>query len=37
MKHLFVIIWVVILSFGVDGNLSAQETLIETVAMVGLK
>lgn len=32
MKHVFLIIWVVIASFGVAGKLSAQEGLIETVA-----
>ena len=32
MKRAFLIIWVVIVSFGVAGNLSAQESLIETVA-----
>lgn len=32
MRYMFIIIWVVIVSFGVCGNLSAQETLIETVA-----
>lgn len=32
MKRVFFIVWVVIVSFGVAGNLSAQDTLIETVA-----
>jgi hypothetical protein len=32
MKHVFLIILVFIVSFGVAGNLSAQESLIETVA-----
>lgn len=32
MKRAFCIIGVVIMSFGVVGNLSAQETLLETVA-----
>jgi hypothetical protein len=32
MKHVFLIIWVLFVSFGAAGNLSAQESLIETVA-----
>jgi hypothetical protein len=32
MKRAFMIIWVVVVSLGVVGSLSAQETLIETVA-----
>ena len=32
MKHVFLIICVLIVSFGAVGNLSAQESLIETVA-----
>jgi hypothetical protein len=32
MKHVFLIIWVLIVSFGAAGNLTAQEALIETVA-----
>jgi len=32
MKRVFLILWVVTVSFGTVGNLSAQETIIETVA-----
>jgi hypothetical protein len=32
MKHVAFIIWVVIVSFGAAGNLSAQEALVESVA-----
>jgi hypothetical protein len=32
MKRIFVVIWLVTVAIGVAGNLSAQETLIETVA-----
>ena len=32
MKHVFIIILVLIVSFGAAGNLFAQESLIETVA-----
>ena len=32
MKRVFLVVSVVVLSFGVAGNLSAQETLIDTVA-----
>jgi hypothetical protein len=32
MKHVFLMVCAVAVSFGIAGNLSAQETLIETVA-----